>query len=332
MLWLRVPEKLYFKKGSMPVALNELKTVYNKKKAFIVTDTGLYRNGRIASIEKLLDDMNVQHTSFFAVSVPASPDNVKDGVKAAALFEPDVIIAVGGSNVINCAKLIRVLYEVPDADIAQLAADFCDIRKREALFPRTNVKASLVTVPTNSGTGEEVSPYASVDDGKNCCFLADYEIMPEFVVVDSDYMIAQTREEIALSAAAALVHLVSAYNSEYASEYTDGFVIKAMENIIRYLPSYLENGSADPIGCEKLAEASAMSGLAYANTNSTKYGPESAAEIAGMVRKMTDEDSDAFVRYRDLAMSLRIKGSNDKETITLLIEKIKTLTVLCGLE
>lgn len=324
MLWLRVPEKVYIKKGCMPVALRELKEVMGKKKAFIVTDKESYKGGRIAPVEKLLDEMNIQHTAFFDIDKDVSVCDITAGAKAAGLFEPDVIIAVGSGNVMNAAKLIRVLYEVPGADIAELSARFGDIRKREDLFPKTNVKASLVTVPTSSGTGEEVTPYVSVCDGDNKYVVADYEVMPEFVVIDSDYMISQTREEIARSAKTALVHLFSAYSDENATEYTDGFVIKAFENIINYLPDYINNGEDDPAGCEKLAQASAMAGIAYANTGYSADNAVCVSGIAEMIEKSAENEC-ASARFCELANAVGVSGEASG-----LISKIRELSELCG--
>ncbi len=311
----------------MPVALRELKDVMGKKKAFIVTDTQSYHSGRIAPVEKLLDEMNIQHTAFFAVNEDVSVLDAASGAKAARLFEPDVIIAVGRGNVMNAAKLIRVLYEAPDEDIADLSVRFGDIRKRGELFPRTNVKASLVTVPTASGMGEEVTPYASASYGDKTFVVADYEVMPEFVVIDSDFMIAQTREEIAESAKTALVHLFSAYCNENATEYTDGFVLKAFENIAVYLPDYINCGQNDPEGCEKLAQASAMSGIAYANTVFSVADAASVSDIADRIDKSADNEYE-LTRYRELANAAGIFGSDDKDTVSKLAEKVRELTEL----
>ena len=187
----------------MPVALRELKDVMGRKRAFIVTDTESYKSGRTAPVERLLDCINIQHTSFYEIDGEVTLCNIQSGAKAAALFEPDVIIAVGGGSAMDGAKLIRIMYEVPDTDIKALSERFCDIRKREELFPRTNVKAALVTVPAASGTGEEVTPYAAFYDDEKRYVIADYEVMPEFAVVDPDFMITQTREEIAAAASAA---------------------------------------------------------------------------------------------------------------------------------
>ena len=331
MLWLRVPEKVYFKKGSMPVALEELKTVYNKKKAFIVTSASAYKSGKTAYTEKLLDEMKIQHTVFFDICCTASLEKVQAGAGAAQLFEPDVIIAVGGSGVMDAAKLIRVLYEHPEADIRELASRFSDIRSRAELFPATNKKASLVTIPTSSRTGEEVTPYACVADGDSLLRLADYELMPEFVVVDSDNMIAQSREQIGSAAMKALVHIMTAYDSESATEYTDGFAMKALENIIGYLPGFYENGSTDPQGCEKLAEASAMAGIAYANTCSAdKCCKTAALTLADEMLKSSEADDSVYARYLSLARAVGLSGSDDKETVNKLITKINELTAMCS--
>lgn len=329
MLWLRVPEKVYFKKGSMPVALDELKTVYGKKRAFIVTSASAYKSGKTAYTEKLLDKMMIQHTVFFDICCRASLEKVKEGARAAQLFEPDVIIAVGGSGAMNAAKLIRVLYEHPEADIRELASRFSDIRSRAELFPRTNIRAALVTVPTESGTGEEVTPYACAVDGENRLTLADYELMPEFVVVDSDNMIGQSSEQISSAAMKALVHIMTALDSESATEYTDGFALKALENIIGYLPGFYENGSSDPLGCEKLAEASAMAGIAYANTCSFESCcKKAAAGLAEEMQRKSEADESVFARYVSYADAVGINADDEREKVNKLISKIRELTAI----
>ena len=328
MLWLRVPEKVYIKKGCMPVALRELKDVMGRKRAFIVTDTESYKSGRTAPVERLLDCINIQHTSFYEIDGEVTLCNIQSGAKAAALFEPDVIIAVGGGSAMDGAKLIRIMYEVPDTDIKALSERFCDIRKREELFPRTNVKAALVTVPAASGTGEEVTPYAAFYDDEKRYVIADYEVMPEFAVVDPDFMITQTREEIAAAASAAMVNIISAYESKNSTEYTDGFVIKALANVIGFLPSYIENGSNDPYGCEKLAQASCMAGMAYANTEHISDAAYTVSELADRAEKGISKDNALLERYAELGAAVGIEGGSVEERAYGIVAKIKEMAEL----
>ena len=267
MLWFRTPQKVYFKKGCMPVALDELGTVMGKKKAFIVTDSFLYKNGYVKPIEEKLDAMAIQHTCFYEVAPDPTLESAKAGAEAMRSFEPDVIIALGGGSAMDAAKIMWVMYEHPEADFLDMAMRFMDIRKRVYTFPKMGEKAYFVAIPTSSGTGSEVTPFAVITDEKTGVKypLADYELLPNMAIIDADNMMTQPKGLTSASGIDALTHALEAYASVMATDYTDGLALKAMKNIFAYLPSAYENGANDQIAREKMADASTMAGMAFAN-------------------------------------------------------------------
>ena len=267
MLWFRTPQKVYFKKGCMPVALDELGTVMGKKKAFIVTDSFLYKNSYVKPIEEKLDAMAIQHTCFYEVAPDPTLESAKAGAEAMRSFEPDVIIALGGGSAMDAAKIMWVMYEHPEADFLDMAMRFMDIRKRVYTFPKMGEKAYFVAIPTSSGTGSEVTPFAVITDEKTGVKypLADYELLPNMAIIDADNMMTQPKGLTSASGIDALTHALEAYASIMATDYTDGLALKAMKNIFAYLPSAYENGANDQIAREKMADASTMAGMAFAN-------------------------------------------------------------------
>jgi acetaldehyde dehydrogenase/alcohol dehydrogenase len=267
MLWFRAPEKIYFKKGCMPVALDELGTIMRKKKAFIVTDSFLYKNGYTKGITDKLDSMGIQHTTFYEIAPDPTLGSAKEGAAAMASFEPDVIIALGGGSAMDAAKIMWVLYEHPEADFAKMAMDFMDIRKRVYTFPKMGEKAYFVAIPTSSGTGSEVTPFAVITDESTGIKypLADYALMPNMAIIDTDNMMSQPKGLTSASGIDVMTHAIEAYVSIMASDYTDGLALKAIKNVFTYLPSAYENGANDPIAREKMADAACMAGMAFAN-------------------------------------------------------------------
>ncbi len=267
MLWFRTPQKVYFKKGCMPVALDELGTIMHKKKAFIVTDSFLYKNGYVKPIEEKLDSMGIQHTCFYDVAPDPTLACALEGVKAIRSFEPDTIIALGGGSAMDAGKIMWVLYEHPEADFLDMAMRFMDIRKRVYTFPEMGTKAYFVAIPTSSGTGSEVTPFAVITDERTGTKypLADYQLLPNMAIIDADNMMTQPRGLTSASGIDALTHALEAYASIMATDYTDGLALKAMKNIFTYLPSAYENGANDPYAREKMADASTMAGMAFAN-------------------------------------------------------------------
>ena len=267
MLWFRAPEKVYFKKGCLPIALDELKTVLGKKRAFIVTDEFLYKNGYTKNIEKKLDEMGITHTCFYEVAPDPTLECAKKGAAAMAAFEPDTIIALGGGSAMDAGKIMWVLYEHPEIDFMDLAMRFMDIRKRVYTFPKMGEKAYFVAIATSSGTGSEVTPFAVITDEVSGIKypLADYELMPNMAIVDADNMMDQPKGLTSASGIDALTHSLEAYASIMATDFTDGLALKAMKNIFEYLPDAYNNGPNDPKAREKMANASTMAGMAFAN-------------------------------------------------------------------
>ena len=267
MLWFRTPEKVYMKRGCLPVALEELKNVMNKKRVFIVTDTFLYENGYTKVVTDKLDEMGIVHETFFNVAPDPTLACAKEGAKLIDAFKPDCIIAIGGGSAMDAAKIMWVLYEHPEVDFLDMAMRFMDIRKRVYTFPKMGEKAYFIAVPTSAGTGSEVTPFAVITDettGQKYP-LADYELLPKMAIVDADMMMNAPKGLTSASGIDALVHSIEAYVSMMATEFTDGLAIEAIKTIFEYLPRAYEEGANDPIAREKMANAATMAGMAFAN-------------------------------------------------------------------
>ncbi len=267
MLWFRTPEKVYFKKGCMPVALDELGTVMHKKKAFIVTDTFLYKNGNAKPIEEKLDELGIQHTCFYDVAPDPTLQCAEEGVKQMRSFEPDTIIALGGGSAMDAAKIMWLMYEHPEANFEDMAMDFMDIRKRVFTFPKMGEKAYFVAIPTSSGTGSEVTPFAIITDATTGVKwpIADYELLPNMAIVDVDNAMTAPKGLTSASGIDVMTHAIEAYVSIMASDYTDGLAMKAVKLVFDNLPSAYENGANDPKAREEMHNASCMAGMAFAN-------------------------------------------------------------------
>jgi len=361
MLWFRAPEKVYFKKGCMPLALDELGTIMHKKKAFIVTDSFLYKNGYVKPIEAKLNELGIQHTCFYNVQPDPTLSSAIEGAQQMTLFEPDVIIALGGGSAMDAGKIMWVLYEHPEADFMDMAMRFMDIRKRIYPFPHMGDKAYFVAIPTSSGTGSEVTPFAVITDEKtNIKYpLADYELLPKMAIIDADNMMNQPKGLTSASGIDALTHALEAYASIMATEYTDGLALKAMKNIFDYLPSAYENGASDPIAREKMATASTLAGMAFANAflgvchsmahklgayHHIAHGVANALLITIVMRynadpvppKMGTFSQYAYPhtleRYCECARFLGFCGKDDKETLDIFIQKIEELKERCGIK
>ena len=361
MLWFRAPEKVYFKKGCMPLALDELGTIMHKKKAFIVTDSFLYKNGYVKPIEAKLNELGIQHTCFYNVQPDPTLSSAVEGAQQMTLFEPDVIIALGGGSAMDAGKIMWVLYEHPEADFMDMAMRFMDIRKRIYPFPHMGDKAYFVAIPTSSGTGSEVTPFAVITDEKtNIKYpLADYELLPKMAIIDADNMMNQPKGLTSASGIDALTHALEAYASIMATEYTDGLALKAMKNIFDYLPSAYESGASDPIAREKMATASTLAGMAFANAflgvchsmahklgayHHIAHGVANALLITIVMRynadpvppKMGTFSQYAYPhtleRYCECARFLGFCGKDDKETLDIFIQKIEELKERCGIK
>ena len=361
MLWLRTPEKVYFKRGCLPVALDELGTVMHKKRAFIVTDTFLYKNGYTDVITNKLDEMGIRYSCFFDVTPDPTLQCAREGVKAMTAFEPDVIIALGGGSAMDAAKIMWVMYEHPEVNFEDMAMDFMDIRKRVYKFPKMGEKAYFVAIPTSSGTGSEVTPFAIITDKHTGIKwpIADYEILPNMAIVDVNNMMDQPKGLTAASGIDVLTHALEAYVSIMATDYTDGLALRAMKLVFDYLPSAFENGSADPIAREKMADASCLAGMAFANaflgvnhSMAHKLGAfhhiaHGLANAVILTRVMRYNASDvptkmgtfpqyeypkAKARYVEAAKYCGVTGKNDDEIFENFIKKIEELKKLIGVK
>lgn len=267
MLWFRAPEKIYIKRGCLPVALQELKEVMDKKKVFIVTDNFLYKNGYTKGITDRLDEMGIAHQTFFNVEPDPTLACAIEGTKAMNSFEPDCIIAVGGGSAMDAAKIMWVVYEHPEVDFLDMAMRFMDIRKRVYTFPKMGEKAYFIAVPTTAGTGSEVTPFAVITDEKTGTKypLADYELLPKMAIVDSNMMMDAPQGLTAASGIDAVSHALEAYASMMATDYTDGLALRALKMLFEYLPRAYNDGKNDIEAREKTANAATMAGMAFAN-------------------------------------------------------------------
>jgi len=266
MLWFRVPEKVYFKYGSLGVALKELKDM-NKKKAFIVTDKVLYDLGYVDKVTSILEEIGVDFKIFYDVEPDPTLATAKKGAKEMAIFNPDTIIALGGGSPMDAAKIMWVMYEHPEVRFEDLAMRFMDIRKRVYPFPKMGEKAMMVSIPTSAGTGSEVTPFAVITDEKSGVKypLADYELTPDMAIVDAELMMNMPKGLTAASGIDALTHAIEAYVSVLASEYTNGLALEAMRLIFKYLPQAYNEGTTNIKAREKMAHASTIAGMAFAN-------------------------------------------------------------------
>ena len=359
MLWFRAPEKVYIKRGCLPVALEELKNVMNKKRVFIVTDTFLYENGYTKVVTDKLDEMGIVHETFFNVAPDPTLACAKEGAKLIDAFKPDCIIAIGGGSAMDAAKIMWVLYEHPEVDFLDMAMRFMDIRKRVYTFPKMGEKAYFIAVPTSAGTGSEVTPFAVITDettGQKYP-LADYELLPKMAIVDADMMMNAPKGLTSASGIDALVHSIEAYVSMMATEFTDGLAIEAIKTIFEYLPRAYEEGANDPIAREKMANAATMAGMAFANAflgichsmghklgayHHLPHGVTVGLVLDEVMRFNAEEVPTkmgtfpqyeyphALRRYAEIADSLNLGGNTDQEKLERLINKIDELKERVG--
>ena len=361
MLWFRAPEKVYIKKGCLPVALDEVGNVMQKKKAFIVTDSFLYKNGYTKPITDKLDEMGVTHTTFFNVAPDPTLACAKEGVAAMNAFQPDCIIAVGGGSAMDAGKIMWVMYEHPEVDFLDLAMRFMDIRKRVYTFPKMGEKAYFIAVPTSAGTGSEATPFAVITDERTGVKypLADYELMPNMAIVDADFHMSAPKGLTAASGIDAVTHCLEAYASMMATDYTDGLAIRSLQMIFQYLPRAYDNGPNDPMAREKMANAATMAGMAFANaflgvchSMAHKLGafhhlPHgvanalmidyvlrfNAAEVPAKMGTFPQYDHPhTLARYAEVADALGVKGRTDADKLEGLIKKIDELKDYVGIK
>ena len=361
MLWFRAPEKVYMKKGCLTVALDELKSVMNKKKAFIVTDSFLYQHGYTKPITDKLDQMGIIHATFSNVAPDPTLACAREGAAQMTAFAPDVIIAIGGGSAMDAAKIMWVLYEHPEADFMDMAMRFVDIRKRIYTFPKMGEKAYFIAIPTSAGTGSEVTPFAVITDEKTGVKypLADYELMPKMAIIDADMHMTAPKGLTSASGIDAVTHALEAYASMMATDYTDGLALRSLKMIFEYLPRAYDNGPNDPVAREKMANAATMAGMAFANAflgvchsmahklgafHHLPHGVANALMIDEVLRFNAAEvptkmgtfpqydHPHTLARYAEVADYLGIKGKNDTEKLENLIAAIDALKERVGIK
>ncbi len=361
MLWFRAPEKVYIKKGCLPVALEELKKVMGKKKAFIVTDSFLYKNGYAQPIIDKLNELGIEHAAFFDVEPDPTLACAIKGAEQMRAFAPDCIIALGGGSAMDAGKIMWVLYEHPEADFMDMAMRFMDIRKRIYTFPKMGEKAYFIAVPTSAGTGSEVTPFAVITDEKSGIKypLADYELLPNMAIIDTDFHMSAPKGLTSASGIDAVTHALEAYASIMATDYTDGLAIRALQVIFKYLPRAYENGQTDVEAREKMANAATMAGMAFANAflgvchsmahklgafHHLPHGVANALMIEEVLRFNAAEvptkmgtfsqydHPHTLARYAEVADALGIEGKNDEEKLEGLIKAINELKDKIGIK
>lgn len=361
MLWFRAPQKIYIKKGCLPLALDELGAVLGKKKAFIVTDNFLFENGYTKAVTDKLDAMGIVHTTFFDVAPDPTLACAREGAAAMAAFKPDCIIALGGGSAMDAAKIMWVLYEHPEADFMEMAMRFIDIRKRIYTFPKMGEKAYFIAVPTSAGTGSEVTPFAVITDEQTGVKypLADYELMPHMAIVDADMMMNAPKGLTAASGIDAVTHALEAYGSMLATEYTDSLALGSLKAVFRYLPDAYDNGPNDPVAREKMANAATMAGMAFANAflgichsmahklgafHHLPHGVANALMINEVLRfnaveipvKMGTfsqyDHPHTLARYAEVADALGLKGKTDADKLEALVGAIDELKAKVGIK
>ena len=353
MLWMRTPEKVYFKKGCTPVALDELKNVMGKKRCFIVTDSFLYKNGFTKKIEDKLDQMGIVHTCFSDVEPDPSLASARAGAAAMRAFEPDCIIAMGGGSAMDAGKIMWVLYENPDADFSEMSMDFMDIRKRVYTYPKMGKKAYFIAIPTSSGTGSEVTPFAIITDRETGIKwpLADYELMPNMSIVDTDNMMSAPKGLTCASGIDVMTHAIEAYVSVMASDYTDSLALRAIKLVFDYLPRAYKDGN-DVEARDHMANASCMAGMAFANAflglnhslahklgafHHLPHGIANALVLLNVMRYNSAEVPTkmgtfpqyqyphALQRYAEIGRYVGLTGKNDQEVFEKLLAKLDEL-------
>ena len=361
MLWFRAPQKVYFKKGCLPVALDELGNVMGKKRAFIVTDSFLYNNGYTKPITDKLDEMGIRYTCFYNVAPDPNLACAKEGAKLMAEFQPDTIIALGGGSAMDAGKIMWVLYEHPEADFLDMAMRFIDIRKRVYTFPKMGEKAYFVAIPTSAGTGSEVTPFAVITDERTGVKypLADYELMPNMAIIDADMMMNAPKGLTSASGIDAVSHALEAYASTMATDFTDGIALRALKVIFEYLPRAYENGANDPVAREKMGHAATMAGMAFANAflgvchsmahklgafHHIPHGIANALMLDEVIRFNSAEQPTkmgtfpqydhphTLARYAEVADFLGLKGKTDEDKVESLIKAIDELKAKVGIK
>ena len=361
MLWFRTPEKIYMKRGCLPVALDELGSVLNKKRVFIVTDTFLFNNGYTKPITNKLEELGISYAVFSNVEPDPTLACAKQGAEQIRAFNPDCIIAVGGGSAMDAGKIMWVLYEHPEVDFEDLSMRFMDIRKRVYTFPKMGEKAYFIAIPTSAGTGSEVTPFAVITDETTGVKypLADYELLPKMAIVDSDMMMNAPKGLTSASGIDAVSHSLEAYASMMATEFTDGLALQSLKMLFEYLPRAYEFGANDPEAREKTANAATMAGMAFANAflgvchsmahklgafHHIAHGVANALMLNEVIRFNASETPAKMGmfpqyeypqtkrRYAEIADALGLGGNNDDEKLENLIKAIEELKEKIGIK
>ncbi len=361
MLWFKVPPKIYIKKGCLPVALQELKIEENRKRAFIVTDEFLYKNGFTDSIAKQLDELGIVHQTFFDVQPDPTLASVYEGTAQMNQFKPDTIIAIGGGSAMDAAKIMWVLYEHPEADFKDMAMRYIDIRKRVYKFPKMGEKAYFVAIPTTAGTGSEVTPFAVITDEKTHIKypIADYELLPKMAIIDVDYHMTAPKSVTASSGIDVVTHCMEALAAMLATDYTDGIALQSLKNCFKYLPRCYDNGQEDVEAREKMANAACMAGMAFANAflgvchslahklgafHHIPHGIANALLLEQVIRFNASEQPvkmgtfsqypfpNTLRKYAEVAESLGLPGETDEEKVENFITEFKKLRKRVGIK
>ena len=360
MLWFKAPQKVYFKKGCMPVALDELKAYYDKKRCFVVTDRFLFENGYTKPIEDKLSEMGIQYTVFSDVQPDPTLANAKAGVEAMQSFKPDCMIAFGGGSAMDAGKIMWLLYEHPDAQFSDMAMRYIDIRKKIYAFPKMGEKVYFIAIPTSSGTGSEVTPFAVITDEKTGVKypITDYELMPNMAIIDTDNMMTQPKGLTSASGIDAMTHALEAYASMMSSDYTDGLAVKAMQEIFKWLPTAYEDGK-NIEARNHMANASTMAGMAFANAflgvchsmahklgayHHIPHGVANALLINYVLQYNAYEKPvkmgtfpqydhpHTLERYAEAARACGVTGKNDREVFDKFLEKLTDLKHAVGIK
>lgn len=360
MLWFRTPEKVYIKQGCLPAALDELGSVLGKKRAFIVTDSFLFKNGYTKPITDKLEQLGIVHSTFFEVEPDPTLASARKGAEVMRAFQPDVIIALGGGSAMDAGKIMWVLYEHPDADFADMAMRFSDIRKRIYTFPKMGEKAYFIAIPTSAGTGSEVTPFAVITDESSGIKypLADYELMPDMAIVDPDLMKTAPKGLTSASGIDVATHALEAYASMLATDYTDGLAIRSLKLVFENLPRTYKNGAEDIEAWSNMANAATMAGMAFANaflgvchSMAHKLGafhhiPHGVANALMLEQVMRFNSAEVppkmgtfpqysyphtLARYAEIASALGMKGKTDQDKLEALIKALNELKTTIGI-
>ncbi len=351
MLWFKVPSKVYFKRGATDLALRELA---GKKRAFIVTDRFLFNSGAVDNITKVLDDIGIEHEVFFDVKPDPTLSTINQAMAILKPFEPDVIIALGGGSPMDAAKIMWLMYEQPDTNFADISMRFMDIRKRICRIPDLGKKAYMVAIPTTSGTGSEVTPFAIITDDETHVkyAIADYALTPNMAIIDPNFVDGMPKGLTSASGIDALVHAFEAYVSSMATNFTNSNALEASKLVFRYLERSYNEGANDPIAREKMHYAATIAGMAFANSflglchsmahklGAMYHVPHGVANalLFRQIIKFNASDAPkkqaifpqykfpcAKAKYGQIADELGLGGNNDDEKVELLIKAVDDL-------